>query len=420
MAILRVWMKIPYPLCTAVILAILPGVSGPQASLSAQTQPAQTSVQGQENSPKAEPAPQKEKEQKTKKEKRGEIVAAPIPISSPAIGSGLQWAVGYMFPFSKGDKVAPKSVLGVGGLFTNNGSRGLAMGGRIYFKDDKYRLTIAGGGAKINADIYGIGNAAGNSDRFLPLTFNASALFAEPLFRMHKSVYLGVRFQIRNINLQLNREDEAIPPSGSLPPELEAIRNQIADFFKQKTVALGPRFQWDTRDNTYYPVKGLFLDSGIDLFGEGIGSEWTYQYTKIAFNKYTTVAKNQVLAVRGVGCAAMGDHIPIYDLCLFGTSSDLRGYTAGRYQDRRMFATQAEYRLTLPSKGFMGRFGVVGFGGFGGVAKNFGDMAWSDLLPAGGGGLRFRLTKSEKVNFRMDFGFGKNGHTFSMGLGEAF
>ena len=33
-----------------------------------------------------------------------------------------------------------------------------------------------------------------------------------------------------------------------------------------------------------------------------------------------------------------------------------------------MFATQAEYRLTLPVKGFLGRFGVVAFAGVGGVA----------------------------------------------------
>jgi outer membrane protein assembly factor BamA len=410
--------KSPFYL-VAVILALLIGVSVQPVTAAAQTQSITRDTGDQEGSTQTKSA-EPQKEQKQKKEKRGEIVAAPIPISSPAIGSGLQWAVGYMFPFSKDDKVAPKSVLGVGGLFTNNGSKGLALGGRIYFREDKYRLTIAGGGAKINADIYGIGNAAGNSDLFLPLTFKASAFIGEPLFRIHESVYVGARFQTRSINLLLNREDSDIPPSGTLPPELEAIRNQIADFFKQRTTSLGPRFQWDTRDNTYYPVKGFFLDSGIDLFGENIGSRWTYQYTKIVFNKYTTVAKNQVLAIRGMGCAAMGDHVPIYDLCLFGTSSDIRGYTAGRYQDRRMFATQAEYRLTLPSKGFMGRFGVVGFGGFGGVARSFGDMAWSDLLPGGGGGLRFRLTKSEKVNFRMDFGFGKNGHTFSMGLGEAF
>jgi hypothetical protein len=85
-----------------------------------------------------------------------------------------------------------------------------------------------------------------------------------------------------------------------------------------------------------------------------------------------------------------------------------------------MFATQAEYRTGMPIKGFPGRFGLVFFGGFGGLGEKFGDIGFSDLLPAGGGGLRFRLTKKNHINFRADYGIGKEGHTFSMGVGEAF
>jgi hypothetical protein len=85
-----------------------------------------------------------------------------------------------------------------------------------------------------------------------------------------------------------------------------------------------------------------------------------------------------------------------------------------------MFATQAEYRLNMPSKKILERFGLVFFGGFGGVGSKFSDIGWGDLLPAGGGGLRFRLTNKDKVNFRFDYAIGRVGHTFIMGIGEAF
>jgi len=85
-----------------------------------------------------------------------------------------------------------------------------------------------------------------------------------------------------------------------------------------------------------------------------------------------------------------------------------------------MFATQAEYRLMFPAKGFMGRFGIAAFGGFGGVGSKFSEMGFSDLLPAGGGGLRFRLTKKYPINYRIDYGFGKGGSTLSIGVMEAF
>jgi outer membrane protein assembly factor BamA len=199
------------------------------------------------------------------------------------------------------------------------------------------------------------------------------------------------------------------------------VADEIApDLFQQRTVAVGPRFQWDTRDDTYYPRHGVFLDSGIDFFSEALGSKFSYRYYKVAFNKYTSIGKSLVFAFRGMGCAAAGDHVPIYDLCLYGSANDLRGYPAGRYQDRRMFATQAEYRLNLPAKKLLWRFGLVGFGGFGWVGQKISDVAYSDLLPGGGGGLRFRLTKQNHINFRIDYAVGKVGHTLSMGLGEAF
>ena len=311
----------------AAILAFLFAVLvSPASVLAGMPEQDQTVGKEQEAPPKTGPGDTPNAEQQ-KKEKRGEWVAAPIPLVNPAIGAGLAWAVGYVFPFSRQDKLSPNSVVGVGGLFTNNGSRALAAGGRLYFKEDKYRLTIAGGGAKINADIYGIGKLAGDRGLYLPLTFSGSAFLAEPLFfRIRKSVHIGARFQYRNLNMTLNEEDLNLPAGGDLPPSLQGVLDEIApNLAQQRTVSVGPRFQWDTRDNTYYPRKGIFLDSGIDLFAEAIGSKFTYQYYKVAFNKYMSLGKSQVIAIRGMGCAAAGDHVPLYDLCRFGSSNDLRG-----------------------------------------------------------------------------------------------
>jgi hypothetical protein len=74
----------------------------------------------------------------------------------------------------------------------------------------------------------------------------------------------------------------------------------------------------------------------------------------------------------------------------------------------------------MPPKKIIERVGFVFFGGVGEVGRQFSDFTWGDLLPAGGGGFRFRLTKKDRVNFRIDYGIGRVGHTFSMGLGEAF
>ena len=372
----------------------------------------------------AEPDAAKKQDAKTDdQEKRGEWLIAPIPINSPAIGAGLEYFVGYVFPFSKQDKVSPPSIAGVGGLFTNNGSRAFGIGGKVYLKEDKYRLTLGGGHVSVNADLYGVGKVAGDRGLFLPLNTKGTGIIGESLFAVRKGIYLGFRFQYRNLRLSIDRTNSDLPddietnPPAQVADIIDAIRDNL---FRQRTVSIGPKFQWDTRDNTFYPRRGIYLDSGIDFFATGLGSKFTYQFYKAAFNKYTSLGEHQVLAFRGMGCAAAGDRVPIYDICLFGAWNDLRGYSAGRYQDRRMFATQAEYRVTMPKPGFLGRFGAVAFGGIGGVGPTFEDIGVSAMLPAGGAGLRFRLTKKNPINFRVDYGWGKAGGTLCIGVGEAF
>jgi len=80
-----------------------------------------------------------------------------------------------------------------------------------------------------------------------------------------------------------------------------------------------------------------------------------------------------------------------------------------------MVATQLEYRLVLPK-----RFGVVVFGGIGGVAPGADQFRSKNFLPDVGTGLRFELSKKYHVNLRADIAQGKNSHTWSMGVGEAF
>lgn len=347
---------------------------------------------------------------------------APIPVSSPAIGSGLEWAVARLFPFNKKDEVSPPSAVGVAGIFTNNGSRGVAIGGRLYMKQDGYRVAAGIANASINFDVYGIGGASGRRGIFIPLNVDGRAGIAEFLFRIRKALYLGLRGQYRNATLSLNQDRLHSSDVMSEPPDqvanvIEQIQGQL---LHQTTVSIGPRLQWDTRDSTFYPKHGFLTEVASDFFLTGLGSKWSYQYYKASFNKYNALSEHQVIAFRAMACAAAGDRVPIYDLCLFGTMNDLRGYTGGRYQDRRMFATQVEYRLMFPAKGFLGRFGVVAFAGVGAIGDKFTNIGFGDLLPAAGAGLRFRLLKKYPVNFRVDYGQGNDGHTLSIGVLEAF
>ena len=116
----------------------------------------------QPNAPAEPETPPKEKTKEKQSRWNGAGVA-PLPISSPAIGSGVVVPVpGYIFPLRAHDKVSPPSVVGTAGLFTNNGSQGFAVGGQLFFKENTYELTSGFVHGNINYDIYG--NVAGATD----------------------------------------------------------------------------------------------------------------------------------------------------------------------------------------------------------------------------------------------------------------
>jgi outer membrane protein assembly factor BamA len=159
----------------------------------------------------------------------------------------------------------------------------------------------------------------------------------------------------------------------------------------------------------------MLLNFTADFFAEALGSKYSFQSYRFNFSKYGSLSKKQVLACN-LGVCGTGGQPPFYGNCIYGTNNQLRGYTAGRYLDRYMISTQLEYRLELPM-----RFGVVGFGGIGEVVPNGDQLLRSkNFLPAGGGGVRFALSKKYRVNLRADVAVGKNSHTWAMGVGEAF
>jgi hypothetical protein len=344
-------------------------------------------------------------EQKKTNSRRGSFVIAPLPISSPALGTGIIPVVGYIFPFSRDDKVSPPSVVGMAGLATNNGSRALGAYADLFLRKNTFRITGTYARGNLNYDLYGIGLAEENAGRKLPLEQTGQVFRGELLRRVGWDFFLGLRFWTGSSEILLRSTTDTT--SQPEPPPDVGLHTALR--------ALGLRVHRDTSPNRFYPTTGTFLDFTSDVFSQALGSKYSFQAYRFTFDKYASLSKNQVLAYNLFVCGTGGEP-PFYGNCIYGTNNELRGYTAGRYLDRYMFATQLEYRLTLPK-----RFGVVGFGGIGEVVPGGGQLfRVNNFLPGGGGGLRFQLSKAYKVNLRADVARGKDTWTWSMGVGEAF
>jgi len=338
----------------------------------------------------------------TKKPKRGSLILAPIPIVSPAFGSGLVLAAGYVFKLNVNDEISPPSTIGLVGAFTNNGTHGGAIGGHLYFAENKYQTRFAYGQGKANYEFFGIGRIPGSESVSVLIKQSGKFVFGEFMRNFGKKIFVGPRYQYRKLTASLGGEET---PGGFEIPVID---------LESTTAAIGFRVQRDTTDGSFYPRKGMIFSFTGDYFAKALGSNRTYQTYKTFYNGYRSLGPKQVLAYRAMGCS-VSEAAPFFDLCLYGTSSDLRGYTAGEFQNRRMFATQVEYRRELPY-----RLGIVGFAGLGGVAPKWDKFQFNKLLPAAGVGLRFKLDKTNHINYRIDLGFGRNGHALSMSVTEAF
>ena len=328
-------------------------------------------------------------------------MVAPIPISNPALGSGVVPVVGYIFPISKKDKVSPPSVIGGGGLITDNGSRALGTAAELYFKQNRYKSTVFYAQGNLNYDLYGSGASTGLK---LPLIQTGDVFHAEFLRRTVADFFLGPRVSTGSSLITIAPTTSEVPP---LPPDV-GLHTHLT--------ALGVELTRDTSINRFYPTGGTFFAFSADFYDPALGSKYTLQSYRGSFDKYWSLNKSQVLVYDGYGCATGGTP-PFYMNCIYGSGNELRGYTAGKYFDRYMVTSQLEYRLALPY-----RLGVVGFGGVGEAIPGSDQLLFrhNDFLPAGGTGLRILLSKAYHVNLRSDFAWGKDGHTFSLGIGEAF
>ena len=373
----------------------------PQATVKSKSFSPSPSPVTEDQSENSKSSPQNDASPKSNKERNTAIVVAPLPISSPALGSGIVPVFAYIFPLTASDKTSPASVIGAAGLATDNGSRALVLGGQLCLKENSYQTTTVYVRGNLNYNLYGLG--AGTSQPRLPLSQTGQAFFGEFLRRIKWKFFLGPRFLWGGSLITLRPTNTEAAP---LPPDL-GLHTTLT--------SLGFHLQRDTRPNRFYPTTGTLLDFTSDFFSQSLGSKYSFQSYKITFNKYWSLSEKQVLAYNGSACIT-GGQPPFYGNCIYGTQNELRGYVAGRYLDRYMAATQLEYRLTLPK-----RFGLVGFGGLGGVVPG-GNQPFrtKNFLPGGGGGARFELNKKYHVNLRVDFAQGKDTHTWSIGVGEAF
>ena len=328
-----------------------------------------------------------------------DVVVAPIPVSNPTVGTGL---VGVVMPFYHLGPESPLSNTTFAAGAMSSGSWGVGAAQSTRLRGDALRLDGFLGYVDLRYRFYGAGAAAGTNGTSVPIVQKGLAFAPELLLQVAARTFVGLRY--RGVRVETALE------GGSLPPSIAAV---LPSSLTIVSSGFGPVAVFDSRDNDMNPAAGALVDFRANFADESFGSDFDYSTASLAGNYYRRAGPG-VVALRGFLCQ-VSDRTPLFDLCLGGAGSDLRGYETGRYRDRAMFAVQGEYRFPLA-----GRFGGVVFGGWGKVARSFGDMSDEPDLPSIGAGVRWLASEKARVNLSVDVAWGRDSTSLYDYVKESF
>ncbi|WP_242927407.1 BamA/TamA family outer membrane protein [Pontibacter vulgaris] len=276
----------------------------------------------------------------------------------------------------------------------------------IFTRDERYLLR----GElrhRVYADrFYGIGNNTPeiNEEKY---KYNYASFRFGALKNIGKQAFIGPDVQITNYyNVKLDsidKERDSQLRNLSIPGSEGGLNS-----------GLGLVFLIDSRDNVAYASSGMYLEASVYRYSTAFGSDFSYNNINFDFRKYFQLKPDHILAFNTSMMLTNGE-VPVMRLAQAGGDRMLRGYAKNRFLENNFAGAQAEYRLPLA-----GSFGMVAFAGIGDVFGKPADVSFSTLKYSLGSGLRYALDKKQKMNARLDVGYGREGINFYVVIGESF
>ena len=124
-------------------------------------------------------------------------------------------------------------------------------------KEKTYRISTSYFRGNVNYNLYGVGLAAGNAGRKLPLEQSGQVFRGEVLRRVGWDFFLGVRFLTGNSDIVVRSTGDT---ESGRPPAGVGLHTSLR--------ALGVRLNRETTPNRFYPTSGTLLDFTSNFFSK--------------------------------------------------------------------------------------------------------------------------------------------------------
>ena len=289
------------------------------------------------------------------------------------------------------DSVSNPTSISGSGYYTVNDQYYLGASADIYTDKNKKLYNLVFNYSNVFDYFYGIGPSTPDIPNNTYLQQNVSFDIKYQVQVFNKAFKMGAEYNYRDM-VVLDDENNPFLESGNVEGSEGGV-----------TSGLGFLASWDSRDNIFSPSTGGYYQINVTYFSKGIGSDFDFNQYILDFRKFIGLTKNHVIAFQ-LYYKFDTAYPPFYNLPLLGGSSNMRGYIKGRYRDRYYYNLQAEYRV----EELIWRFGIVVFGCIGDVAPELGKFTIATVKPTYGFGIRLRIQELEKMDLKMDIGWGKN------------
>jgi outer membrane protein assembly factor BamA len=335
------------------------------------------------------------------KTNKPKLSAFPVVFYSPDTKLGVGGAGLLTFNFKNDTLGARRSSVSFGFAYTQLNQVLTYLPYQLFLKNRKYWVYGEVGYYQYVFNYFGIGNNfpvdyIEKFDAILPrLRINA-------LQQIKPSMYIGIRYVFDDFSISLRDTTASL------------ANDRPIGYDGGRVSGLGILFNYDSRDNIFFPSKGILLETMI--YGESAITGSNFEYTRLSvdFSKYFPIRQKHVLALNAFA-ASLSPKVPFHQMAMLGGAKELRGYFEGKYRDNSVGVLQAEYRFPL-----FWRFGIVAFGGYGVVGNKITNLDFKHLRYNYGTGLRFQLDSKQKINLRLDYGIGYKSTGTYLTISEAF
>ena len=277
-----------------------------------------------------------------------------------------------------------------------------ALDATIYFPKEKQVLYFQVSHSYFPDKYWGTGQCTKNKDgeRYV---FEQYYIAPHVKYKVAKNIFIGLLAEYQNV-YHINYIRGGVFDRSSM-----FGKNSYDDF------GVGVSFSYDTRNNAFWPSKGIFIQTQFTNYDTKFFSSYSFIKSVNEIRYFKKTIFNQIFAIQLYNYTTIGN-TPLRSLAAFGGTNNLRGFYQGRYRDNSMYSIIGEYRIPIYN-----RFSVCTFAGLGDVYTKINEVNASSIKYSFGGGVRYSIVPKDKLNIRVDYGYSSH---YNRGLyftiGECF